>query len=126
MSNFVWDPKVSQVETPKHIQKAPAYRAHNTDLEIDLLGFSYNTCRIFRIEPPLELRLFLDLKKERRVQRLEITSHYATGHLKYLFSFSEDWFNVTLDQWVQIHKKGVVTDGVFIRKKVNRTLYFDV
>ena len=103
---FCSGPKLSPVETLNQMQNAPADRAHNTDLEIDLLGFSYNTCRTVWIEAPptLELRLFPDLTKK----------HYATGHLKYCFSFSEDWFNVTLDQWVQRHEKGVVTGGGLI------------
>ena len=41
-------------------------------------------------------------------------------------SFSEDWFNVTLDQWVHSHKKGVATGGVLYVEKVNghQTLTF--
>ena len=61
---FCSGPKLSPVKTLKQIQNAPADRAHDTDLEIDLLGVSYNTCRIVRIEPPLELRLFPDLTNE--------------------------------------------------------------
>ena len=76
----------------------------------------------------MELRLFPDLTKELtcRVQRFETTKHYATGHLKYFVSFSEDLFDVILDQWVQRHKIGVATGGVLYAKKVNRTLDFDV
>ena len=65
--------KISPLKTLKQIENATAYRAHDTDLKIDLLGFSCNTCHIVRIEPPLELRLFLDLTKERGVQRFETT-----------------------------------------------------
>ena len=112
----------------KKIQNAPADRAHDTDLEINLFGFSYNTCRIVWIDPlpPLELRLLPDLTKGLRVQRFETTKHYATGHLNYFFSFSEDWFDVTLDQWVQRHKNGVATGGVLYAEKVNQNLDFDV
>ena len=46
--------------------------------------------------------------------------------MKYIFSFSKDWFNVTLDQLVQRHKKGVATGGVLYVEKVDRTLDFDV
>ena len=48
--------KLSPVETQKQIQNAPADRAHDTDLEINLIGFSYNTARIVRIDPPPPLR----------------------------------------------------------------------
>ena len=84
--------KLSLVETLKQIQNAPADLAHDIDLDINLIGFSYNTCRIVRIEPPpppppppLELCLFPDLTKELRVQLFKTTWHYATGHLKYFF-----------------------------------------
>ena len=72
---FCSGPKLSPVETLEQIQNAHADRAHGTDLEINLICFSYNTCRkcIVRIEPLLELRLFPDLTKELRVQRFEIT-----------------------------------------------------
>ena len=43
-----------------------------------------------------------------------------------IFFISKDWFNVTLDQLVQRHKKGVTTGGVLYVEKVNRTLDFDV
>ena len=71
---FCSGPKLSPVETLKQIQNAPAGRANDTDLEMNLIqiGFSYNTCPIVRIEPPpppLERRLFPDLTKELRVQR---------------------------------------------------------
>ena len=115
---FFSGPKLSPVKTLKQVQNAPADCAHDTDLEIDLHCFSYNTCRIVRIEPPLELRLFPDLTNELRVQRFETTKHYATGHMKYIFSFSKDWFNVTLDQLVQIHKKGVATGGFYTWRKL--------
>ena len=46
--------------------------------------------------------------------------------MKYIFSFSKDWFKVTLDQLVQRHKKGVATGGVIYVEKVNRTLDFDI
>ena len=82
---FCSGPKLSPVETLEQILNAPADCAHDTDLEINLICFSYNTCRIVRIEHPLELRLFPDLTKELRVQRYETTRHYATGHLKYFF-----------------------------------------
>ena len=42
---FCLGPKLSLVETLKQIQNAPADRAHDTDLEINLIGLSYNTCR---------------------------------------------------------------------------------
>ena len=38
-------PKLSLVETLEQIQNAPACRSHDTDLEINLICFSYNTCR---------------------------------------------------------------------------------
>ena len=40
---FCSGPKVSPVETLE--QNAPADRAHDTDLEINPICFSYNTCR---------------------------------------------------------------------------------
>ena len=42
---FCSGPKLSPVETLEQIQNAPADRAHDTDLEINLICFSYNTCR---------------------------------------------------------------------------------
>ena len=45
--------------------------------------------------------------------------------MKYMFSFSKDWFNVALDQLVQTHKKGVATGGVLYVEKVDRTLDSD-
>ena len=48
---FCLGPKLSPVETLEQIQNAPADRAHDTDLETNLICFSYNTCRIVRIEP---------------------------------------------------------------------------
>ena len=41
---FCSGPKLSPVETLEQIQNAPADRAHDTDLEINLICFSYNTC----------------------------------------------------------------------------------
>ena len=41
--------------------------------------------------------------------------------MKLFFSFSHDWFQVTLDQRVQGHKKWVATGGNYM-EKVNRTL----
>ena len=38
-------PKLSLVETLKQIRNAPVDRAHDTDLETNQIGFSYNTCR---------------------------------------------------------------------------------
>ena len=38
-------PKLSPAETLEQIQNAPADRAHDTDLEINLICFSYNPCR---------------------------------------------------------------------------------
>ena len=58
---FCSGPKLSPLETLKQNQNAPADHTHDTDLTNDLLGFSYNTCRIGRMQPPLELRLFPDL-----------------------------------------------------------------
>ena len=37
---FCVELKLSPVETLKQIQNAPAIRAHDTELDIDLLGFS--------------------------------------------------------------------------------------
>ena len=45
--------------------------------------------------------------------------------MKFFFSFSQVWFQVTLDQWVHKHKKGVATGGNYV-EKVNRTLDIDV
>ena len=70
---FCSGPKLSLVETLEQIQNAPANLAHDTDLEINLICFSYNICCIVQIEPPLELRLFPNLTKELRVQRFETT-----------------------------------------------------
>ena len=42
---FYSGPKISPVETLEQIQNAPADRAHDTALEINLICFSYNTCR---------------------------------------------------------------------------------
>ena len=70
---FCLGPQLSPVETLEQIQNAPADRAHDTDLEINLICSSYNTCRIVRIEHPLELCLFPDLTKELRVQQFETT-----------------------------------------------------
>ena len=42
---FCSGPKLSLVETLEQIKNAPADRAHDTDLEINLFCFSYNTCR---------------------------------------------------------------------------------
>ena len=42
---FCSGPKLSPVETIEQIKNAPADRAHDTDLEINLICFSYNTCR---------------------------------------------------------------------------------
>ena len=42
---FCSGPKLSPVETLEQIKNAPADRAHDTDLEINLICFSYNTCR---------------------------------------------------------------------------------
>ena len=70
---FCSGPILSPVETLKQIQNSPEDHAHETDLEIDLLGFSYDTCRIVLIEPPLELCLFPDVTKELIVQRFEST-----------------------------------------------------
>ena len=44
--------KLSPVETLEQIQNAPANRAYATDIEINLICFSHNVCRIIRIEPP--------------------------------------------------------------------------
>ena len=41
---FCSGPKLSPVETLEQIQNAPADRAHDTDLEINMICFSYNTC----------------------------------------------------------------------------------
>ena len=49
---FCLRPKLSPAETLEQIQNAPADLAHDTELEINLICFSYNTCRIVRIEPP--------------------------------------------------------------------------
>ena len=68
---FCSGPKLSPVETLEQIQNSSADRAHDTDLEINLIYFSYNTCRIVRTKPPLELRLFPDLTWELRGQRFE-------------------------------------------------------
>ena len=38
--------------------------------------------------------------------------------MKNIFLFSKDWFNVTLDQLVQKHEKGVATGGVLYAEKV--------
>ena len=73
VAKFCSGPKFSPVETLEQIQNFPVDHTHDTDLEINLICFSYNTCRIVRIEPLLELRLFPDLKKDFRVQRFEIT-----------------------------------------------------
>ena len=35
------------------------------------------------------------------------------------FIFSEDWFDVIFDQWVQRHENGVATGGVLYAEKVN-------
>ena len=68
---FCSGPKLSPLETLEQIQNAPADRAHDTDIEINLIYFSYNTCCIVRTEPSLELRLFPNLTRELRVQRFE-------------------------------------------------------
>ena len=39
---FCSEPKLSPVETLEQIQNAPANRAHDTDLKINLICFSYN------------------------------------------------------------------------------------
>ena len=42
------------------------------------------------------------------------------------FAFSQDWFQVKLDQlWVHRHDKWVVTDGDYM-EKMNRTVEIDV
>ena len=41
---FCSGPKLLPVETLEQIQNAPADRAHDTDLEINLICSSYNTC----------------------------------------------------------------------------------
>ena len=75
---FCSGPKLSPVETQEQIQNASADRAHDTDLEINLIGFSYNTCRTVRIEHPpppphLELYMFPDLTKESNCLNFETT-----------------------------------------------------
>ena len=42
---FCSGPKLLPVETLEQIQNAPADCANDTDLEINLICFSYNTCR---------------------------------------------------------------------------------
>ena len=56
---------------------------------------------------------------------LKPLKNYATSHVKLFFLFSQNWFQVTLDQWVQRHKKRVATDGNYV-EKVSRTLDIDV
>ena len=34
----------------------------------------------------------------------------------FFFSFSQDWFQVTLDQWIHRHKKWVPTGGNYVEK----------
>ena len=41
------------------------------------------------------------------------------------FSFTQDWFQVTLDKWVHSHKKLVPTGGDYV-EKINPTLEIDV
>ena len=43
---FCLEPKLSPVETLEQIQNAPADRAHDADLEINIICFSYNTCHV--------------------------------------------------------------------------------
>ena len=43
---FCLKPKLSPVETLEQIQNAPADRAHDTDLKINMICFSYNTCHV--------------------------------------------------------------------------------
>ena len=42
---FCSGPKLSPVEPLEQIQNAPAGRANDTDLEYNMICFSYNTCR---------------------------------------------------------------------------------
>ena len=59
---------------------------------------------------PLDFRLFPDLNKELRGQRLETSLELCNKSREVISSFSEDWCMVKFDQWVHRHRKCVTID----------------
>ena len=109
-----------------HHDNAPAHRARDTELDIDLLGFSLLPHPPYSPDlAPCDFRLFPDLKKELRGQRFENSLELRSKSREIISSFSEDWFKVTFDQWVHRHRKCVATGGDYV-EKVNWVLDFDV
>jgi histone-lysine N-methyltransferase SETMAR len=109
-----------------HHDNAPEHRAHDTELEIRLLGFSVHPHPPYSPDlAPLDFRLLPYLKKELWGQRFETSLQLRTRAREIISSFSSDWFKVTFDQLLHMHEK-CVSNGVKYVEKVNRTLNFDV
>ena len=109
-----------------HYDNTPAHRAHDTELDIDLLGFSLLQHPPYSPDlAPLDFCLFPDLKKELRGKRIETSLELRNRSREVISSFSEDWFTVTFDQWVHRHRKWGATGSNYVAK-VNRVLEFDV
>ena len=109
-----------------HHDNTSAHLALDTELDIDLLGFNLLPHPPYSPDlAPLDFRLFPDLKKELRGQRVETSLELRNKPCEVISSFSEDWLTLTFDQWVHRHRKFVATFGDYI-EKVNRVLDFDV
>jgi hypothetical protein len=102
-----------------HHDNVPAHRAHDTELEICLLGFSLLPYSPYRA--PLDFRLFPDLKKGLRCQRFETPLELRTRASEIVSLFIQtDQFKVSFDQGIHRHKKCVATEGNYV-KTVYRT-----
>ena len=107
------------------LKLSPLYT--DTELVIDLLDFSLLPHLPHNPDiAPLGLSLFPDQKKELRAQRFETSLELRNKAHRVIFSFSEDWFKVTLDQWVYRHDQKCLATGGDDVEKVNRTLDFRV
>jgi hypothetical protein len=87
-----------------HHDNAPTQRTHDTELEVNLLGFSVLPYPPYsRDLTLLDFRLFPDLKKELRGQQFQTTLLLRTRAREIVSSFRLDWFKVTFDQWIHRH-----------------------
>lgn len=119
-------PNLSLDRVVFHQDNAPAHRAHDTQLDISLLGFELLPHPPYSPDlAPCDFRLFPQLKAQLRGQHFESVSDLKNCTMRVVKSFDSDWYTATFDQWVKRHRKCVETGGDYV-EKVNRRLNFDV
>ena len=100
-----------------HYDNGPAHRAHDTELDIVLLGFDLLPHPPYSPDiAPMDFRLFPGPKNELRGQRFETPIEFRNKVREIISSFSQDWFKTTFDQ-LDTQTQEVCGHGWWLRRE---------